>query len=97
VGRPQPCLFSNRCGRVNRKTRVHRGFFKHLERANLPRVRFHDLQYTAGTLAIRADIPIHAVSNMLGYKDPAVTLRRYSHVLDERRDEAAERMDSYSF
>ena len=82
---------------MNRETCVHRDFFKHLERVSLPRIRFHDLRHTAATFAIRANIPIYVVSNMLGHKDPAMTLRRYSHVLDERRDEAAGRMDYYSF
>ena len=81
----------------NRKPCAHRDFFEHLERASLPRIRFHDLRHTTATLAIRANIPIHVLSNMLGHKDPAMTLRRYSHVLDETRDEAAERMNSYSF
>jgi integrase len=92
-------VFPNRFGRVNRKNCVHRDFDKHLAAAELPskEVRFHDLRYTAATLAIRAGTPISVVSKMLGHKDPAMTLRRYSHVLDEMQDEAAKRMDEYGF
>jgi integrase len=54
-----------------------------LEEAGLPKnVRFHDLRLTAGTLALRQGVPLYTVSKMLGHADPAMTLRRYAHVLD---------------
>ena len=90
-------VFPNRYGRVNCKSCVYRDFFRHLEAASLPRIRFHDLRHTAATLAIRAGTPIHVVAKMLGHKDPAMTLRRYSHVLDEMEDTAAQRMYGYAF
>jgi integrase len=37
------------------------------------------------------------MAKVLGHKDPAMTLRRYSHVLDEIEDTAAQRMDGYAF
>ena len=33
------------------------------------------------------------VSRMLGHSDPAMTLRRYAHVLDDMREDAARAMD----
>ena len=56
-------------------------------------VRFHDLRHTAGTLALRQGIPLHTVSKMLGHADPAMTLRRYAHVLDDMHEDAARAMD----
>ena len=65
-----------------------------LEEAGLPAsVRFHDLRHTAGTLAIRQGMPLHAVSKMLGHSDPAMTLRRYAHVLGDMEDEGGQAMD----
>jgi integrase len=65
-----------------------------LEEANLPKnVRFHDLRHTAGTLALRQGVPLHTVSKMLGHADPAMTLRRYAHVLDDMHEDAARAMD----
>jgi integrase len=62
--------------------------------ADLPAdVRFHDLRHTAATHAIKQGRPIHAVAKMLGHSDPAMTLRRYAHVLDEMRDDTARAMD----
>jgi integrase len=56
-------------------------------------VRFHDLQHTVGPLALRQDVPLHTVPKMLGHADPAMTLRRYAHVLDDMRDDAARAID----
>ena len=65
-----------------------------LAEAGLPaEVRFHDLRHTAATLAIKQGIIVPTVSKMLGHSDPAMTLRRYAHVLDEMRDDTARAMD----
>ena len=66
-----------------------------LEKAGLPAgVRFHDLRHTAGTLALRQGMPLHAVSKMLGHSDPAMTLRRYAHFLEDMEDEGGRAMDN---
>ena len=66
-----------------------------LQKAGLPAgVRFHDLRHTAGTLALRQGMPLHAVSKLLGHADPAVTLRRYAHVLEDMEDEGGRAMDN---
>jgi integrase len=38
-------------------------------------------------------MPLHAVSKMLGHSDPAMTLRRYAHVLEDMREDATRAMD----
>ena len=38
-------------------------------------------------------MPLHAVSKMLGHSDPAMTLRRYAHVLEEMEEEGSRAMD----
>jgi integrase len=55
--------------------------------------QFHDLRHTAGTLALRQGVPLHTVSKMLGHSDPAMTLRRYAHVLEDMHEDAARAMD----
>ena len=65
-----------------------------LKAAGLPSdVRFHDLRHTAGTLALRQGMTLHTVSKMLGHSDPAMTLRRYAHVLEDMEDEGGQAMD----
>ena len=87
-------VFPNTKGKVRRRDSVMRSLRALLAEAGLPaEVRFHDLRRTAATLAIKQGIPVPTVSKMLGHSDPAMTLRRYAHVLDEMRDDAARAMD----
>jgi integrase len=55
---------------------------------------FHGLRHTAATLAfVRQGVPLHTVSRMPGHSDPAMTLRRYAHVLEDMEDEGGRAMD----
>jgi integrase len=88
-------VFPNTKGKIRRRDSVTRSLRRFLEEAGLPaEVRFHDLRYTAGTPALRQGMPLHAVSRMLGHSDPAMTLRRYAHVLEDMEDEGGRAMDN---
>jgi integrase len=89
-------VFPNTLGGVNRRATVYENFQRHRERAGLPRMRFHDLRDTAGTLMIRAGVDVRTVADILGHADPAMTLRRYAHVLPDMRERAANLIDSYA-
>jgi integrase len=81
-------VFPNTKGKIRRRDCAVRSFRRYLEEASIPTdVRFHDLRHTAGTLALRQGMPLHAVSKMLGHSDPAMTLRRYAHLLEDMEDE----------
>ena len=87
-------VFPNTRGKIRRRDSVIRSFRGFLEEASLPvEVRFHDLRHTTGTLALRQGVPLHTVSRMLGHSDPAMTLRRYAHVLEDMEDEGGRAMD----
>ena len=87
-------VFPNTKGKIRRRDSIMRSLRQFLEEADLPKnVRFHDLRHTAGTLALRQGVPLHTVSKMLGHADPAMTLRRYAHVLDDMRADAGRAMD----
>ena len=88
-------VFPSTKGKIRRRDSAVRSFKRYLEEANiLTDVRFHDLRHTAGTLALRQGMPLHAVSKMLGHADPAMTLRRYAHVLEDMEDEGSRAMDN---
>ena len=87
-------VFPNTKGKIRRRDSAVRSFKRYLEEAGIPTdVRFHDLRHAAGTLALRQGMPLHAVSKMLGHSDPAMTLRRYAHVLEDMEDEGGRAMD----
>ncbi len=64
-----------------------------LERASLPRIRFHDLRHTAATLLLGRGVHPKIVSEMLGHTTIGITLDLYSHVTPTMQREAAHTMD----
>lgn len=82
-------LFTNEVGEPILPRTLY-GWFKDLTReAGLPEIRFHDLRHTAASLMIQRGLPPKVVSDRLGHKDVAFTMRVYAHLYDEQREEAA--------
>lgn len=55
--------------------------------------RFHDLRHTCVSRLVAAGADVKLVSAVAGHANPLITLKRYSHLLDARITEAAERFD----
>ena len=66
-----------------------------LKRAELPRIRFHDLRHTFATMALQNGVDVKTVSSMLGHYDAGFTLRTYTHATRQKQDEAAQSMGSF--
>ena len=66
-----------------------------LERAGLAHVgyRFHDLRHTCVSRLVSAGADVKLVQAVAGHASPLITLQRYSHLLDSRISEAADRFD----
>lgn len=71
-----------------------RDFKMLLEKAGLPRIRFHDLRHSAATLMLNNNIPVNVVSRILGHSKPSITLDIYSHLIPYGQMEAARIMDT---
>jgi integrase len=55
--------------------------------------RFHDLRHTCVSRLVAAGADVKLVQAIAGHASPLITLKRYSHLLDARIAEAAERFD----
>jgi integrase len=73
---------------------LKRSFVPLLERAELPRIRFHDLRHTAATLLLAAGEHPKVVQERLGHSSIALTLDTYSHVLPSMQKAAAAKIDA---
>lgn len=71
---------------------VGKAFQRHVERAGLPRIRFHDLRHTAATLMLANGEHPKIVQERLGHSDISMTLNRYSHVSMDMQRDAADRL-----
>jgi integrase len=65
-----------------------------LERAGLPRRRFHDLRHSAASLLIASGVELVEVSMLLGHSELRVTADLHSHLQQQTAAKAARQMDA---
>jgi integrase len=82
--------FCREDGEPLRPRSFSRMFTRHVELAELPRIRLHDLRHTWATLALGAGVHPKIVSERLGHASIAITLDVYSHVSAGMQQDAAE-------
>jgi integrase len=73
---------------------VLRTLYALLDRAKVPRVRFHDLRHSAASLLIAAGVELVEVSMLLGHSELRVTADLYSHLQEQTAVKAARHMDT---
>lgn len=87
-------VFPNSGGGVqdgsNVRTRI---LYPSLEKAGLPRVRFHDLRHTYASILLAKGTPIHWVKSQLGHQSIQVTIDIYGHVIPDANRGAANCLD----
>jgi integrase len=75
-----------------------RGWFRPLlVKADLPRVRFHDLRHTYASIALSQGIHPKIVQEALGHSTIAVTLDLYSHTVPSLQRDAARQVGAALF
>jgi integrase len=83
-------VFSSAIGRPISPPDFYKAFVRLLQRARLPRVRFHDTRHTFATLMLELGESPKTVQTMLGHTTITTTLDIYSHVsLDLEKRAAA--------
>lgn len=64
-----------------------RSFSTLLKKINIPHRGFHSLRHTFATRALECGMDVKTLSEILGHKNPTVTLNRYTHSLMEHKKE----------
>lgn len=72
---------------------VYTRFYRLLDKAGVPRIRFDDLRQTAASLMLGRGVHPKIVSEMLGHSTIAITLDLYSHVTPSMQRQAADALD----
>lgn len=85
LGAKEPIFFSPRPNRQHVRDRLSRHSVSHalpklLAGASIEALSAHGLRHTYATVALEAGIPIEAIAEQMGHKNPTMTRNRYAHV-----------------
>jgi integrase len=86
-------IFPSKVGTPRDPSNLRLDFKRVLEKAGLPKIRFHDLRHTAASLMLNHGVPVIVASKRLGHSKPSITLDIYGHLYQEMQDEVARKMD----
>ena len=67
-------------------------FERVLNRLDIPHKGFHSLRHTFATRALECGMDVKTLSELLGHKNPTVTLKRYAHSMLEHKAEMMNRL-----
>ena len=76
---------------------LRRNFNTLIEKANVPKIRFHDLRHTHASLMLQLGVNVKVISERLGHASTKITLDRYSHSLPTMQKEATTIFDRYIY
>ena len=86
-------VFTTTTGGLLHPRNVLRDFQIALGKANLPKVRLHDLRHTVATLLLHEGAHPKVVQELLGHANVAITLNTYSHATPGLHREAADMLE----
>lgn len=91
----QNWVFCNQIGMpLHPTTMLRYSFYPLLTRAEVPRIRFHDLRHSAASLLLSMGVHPKIVQELLGHSQISMTLDVYSHVLPSLQAEAVQRLNA---
>lgn len=87
-------VFSTPLGTPLDSANVTHAFHDALQRAELPRQRFHDLRHGAASLMLAQGEDARTIMAVLGHSQISTTMDLYSHVMPSTMRDVASRMDT---
>jgi integrase len=85
-------VFTTPVGTPLEACNLNKQFQQILKACGIPRHRFHDLRHTAATLLTVQGVQPKTIMKILGWSQMSM-VDRYTHLVDEMRREAAEKMN----
>jgi integrase len=93
VWRETGMVFTTRIGTMLDARNMLREYYRLRDRAQLPKIRFHDLRHSAATILKMAGIPDQAIQKLLGHASVRTTQEIYMHLTPDAERRAADKMD----
>ncbi len=87
-------VFTTTIGTPPDATNVVRHCRAILDRAGLPRMRYHDLRHACASLLLAQGVKLRTIMEILGHSQLSTTAEVYAHVLPALQGDAANRMEA---
>ena len=87
-------VFTTPQGSPVNKFELLKVYKRHLDRAELPTLRFHDLRHSCASLLMAQGVHPRVVMEILGHSTITLTMNTYSHVLPSAQRDAAALLDN---
>lgn len=89
-------VFPNRNGKaMDGANFKHRVFYRIIERAGIPRFRFHDIRHTFASLLLQQGESLHYVKEQMGHATIQTTVDIYGHIVPGANRNAVNRLDDH--
>ena len=85
-------VFTRSGGLPIHATTLTKQFQQQLQRAGLPRRRFHDLRHTAVSIMLEQGVALTTIQDVVGHSSFTLTANVYGHLAESTRRDAAEKM-----
>jgi integrase len=86
-------VFTTRIGTMLDARNMLREYYRLRDRAQLPKIRFHDLRHSAATILKMAGVPDQAIQKLLGHASVRTTQEIYTHLTLDAEKRTAEKVD----
>jgi integrase len=87
-------VFGNIEGNLPNPSSITKSWRLAVKSRGLPQITFHSLRHSHASALIAAGIDVVTVSKRLGHASPALTLSTYSHLFENKDDQAAAAIDA---
>ncbi len=64
-----------------------------IQKAAVPKIRFHDLRHTHATLLLAKGVNVKVISERFGHSNIKITMDTYSHVLPTMQEDAVNKIE----
>lgn len=86
-------VFATELGKEIDASNLIRSYKRLLKKSNIQYRKFHALRHTYATKLFERDVPLKTVQMLLGHSDISVTANIYTHVMPEKKIDAAEKIN----
>lgn len=93
----QGLVFSDPCGDYLPQRQFMDKYHAFLKKYRITDIRFHDLRHTFATLLIESDVSMKVVQELLGHSTITTSMDIYTHVSDEKKEQALDQLRQKNF